>query len=134
MTTEQLARALAAIEAIERRADAATAGPWRECQARDGRCGCGNVWSVAIDMPVLTTDTDSDADGFSSTPERKTADAAFIAAARTDVPALVALARAVVALERERLVDDLSILSEYEMAHDAYRAALAALATEAGAV
>lgn len=54
----------------------ATPGPWRECGTRDG---CGLVWSGPADAPIATTDTDSEE--FTSTRERKLADAAYIAAA-----------------------------------------------------
>ena len=76
------------LDELERLADAATPGPWRECGAKDG---CGLVWSEPVDMPLATTDTDSEEEGISSTRGRKLADAAYIAAANpSTVKALIA--------------------------------------------
>lgn len=58
-------------------AENAMPGPWCECQAQDG---CGLVWSKPLDMPVATTNTDSDVDGIHSSKERKLRDSKFIAA------------------------------------------------------
>ena len=69
---------------IEARANAATEGPWMGIRCPDGFLGRvigGNGFGVAEDFP-------------------DDADAEFIAHARTDVPALVAALRAVVAVHR----------------------------------
>ena len=56
----------------------ATARPWRECGHERGGCQCGIGWSTPLDVPVFTTDTDSEEEGFTSTTARKIADAALI--------------------------------------------------------
>jgi hypothetical protein len=30
-----------------------TQGPWKMCGAREGKCVCGGVWSIPLDMPIL---------------------------------------------------------------------------------
>ncbi len=57
-------------------------------------------------------------------------DAAGIARARNRWPLYLALAEACVALEREKRIDDITNIREYERVHDAYYAALAALAEQ----
>lgn len=65
----------AELDAIEQRANAATPGPWR---------------SVEVDDPYVALMLESGAEGW---PAATDADRAFIAAARSDVPALVAEVR-----------------------------------------
>jgi hypothetical protein len=81
MTTEELA-------AIKARVTAASDGPWRQCP-----CGkCGLVWQVSYaDTPIATSDAHEPEGGGEPWPlEAIRANGAFIAAARTDVPALLA--------------------------------------------
>lgn len=101
------------IEAIERRAQAATPGPWGAC--KDGQCTCGQVWfrdyPVATvirgdwgdDYPVVevkpgqtsfdpwTVDAKMEQITYGHMPpEKAAANATFIAHARQDIPALLA--------------------------------------------
>lgn len=57
--------------------------PWEACEAEDG---CGLVWSVPCGFPVLTTNTDSEVEGFRSSKDRKVRDAKFTAIARSALP------------------------------------------------
>lgn len=66
---------------LRQKAEAATPGPWRECGAARGGCVCGFVWDAEGNFPLVTTDTDDEHYGFSSTGPRKIKDAAYIAAA-----------------------------------------------------
>jgi hypothetical protein len=75
------------LPAIKARCEAATEGPWRE--------GTRNVWFDAVPLCIARTDRSWLDDGVEhyrgpDTPQRMQADAAFIAHARTDIPALVA--------------------------------------------
>lgn len=87
MTPDTLARAQAAIDAARKRADAATAGPWHGCS-----------WDAMhrphayVNLPG--SGTHATYDDLPVTGE----DAAFIAAARNDVPALADAADALCAL------------------------------------
>ena len=84
------------LDAIEKRANAATPGPWRAC--REGACSCGQVWSIPLDRIISHPAFEYDFDE-TSTPEIYHApNAAFIAAAREDIPALVAEVRRLRAL------------------------------------
>jgi hypothetical protein len=88
------------IAAIEARADAATKGPWHSCGARDGKCSCKMIWSPSVDQHVATAKHvacvhgewgDSPELVYGEVPQDEVqANTAFIAAARTDVPALCA--------------------------------------------
>ena len=97
------------LDAIEKRAEAATKGPWEPCKANDGTCECGLIWSVHADDVVATTAVE-DRDHV-WTEERAKADRDFIAAARTDVPALVSLART----QQERIRELEETLRRWEM-------------------
>jgi hypothetical protein len=84
------------LDAIEARANAATPGPWEKCGANDGRCACG-----MINTPLPPNGVDPfmfayrAIDGVATIPMRDEdyRNIDFIAAARTDVPALVAEVR-----------------------------------------
>ena len=89
LTAEDLA-------AIELRANEATSAPWRACGGGD--CQCGLVWSTPCDVIVSQSCRDEE---IGST-ARLSENAAFIAAARTDVPDLIAEVRALTA-ERDEL-------------------------------
>jgi len=55
-------------------------GPWSQCGARDGKCSCGQIWSIPADCVVATVAQYRDGnDG--PTPEAATANARLIAAA-----------------------------------------------------
>ena len=89
MTTKRLtAEDLAVIEA---RANAATCAPWRACGG--GGCQCGLVWSTPCDVIVSQPCRDEEI----GATQRLSENAAFIAAARTDVPDLIAEVRALTA-------------------------------------
>lgn len=90
------------LDAIEARAAAATAGPWgtdwESCGCEPG-CYCGS-WVRAITMPEPHGERPRDGSGYADyqydyteVSEMTTATAEFIAAARTDVPALAAEVR-----------------------------------------
>lgn len=42
------------IDEARRIESAMTPGPWRHCAVNDGDCPCGLVWSLPVDMPVLS--------------------------------------------------------------------------------
>lgn len=93
MTTKRLtAEDLAVIEA---RANAATCAPWRACGG--GGCQCGLVWSTPCDVIVSQPCRDEEI----GATQRLSENAAFIAAARTDVPDLIAEVRALTAARDE---------------------------------
>lgn len=79
------------VDAIEARANAATAGPWRACGHDRGGCQCGLVWALSVDALIARCTPDEDAP--TANEEGRKRDADFIAAARIDVPALVAEVR-----------------------------------------
>lgn len=133
------------LEAIERRANAASPGPWHECGASGGRCSCGTVWSKPVDAPVATCNKEWGDDPemvYGSIPDgHRENNAAFIAAARTDVPRLctelralrqpaepdaqgVALRAAVLDIAREAVNGRWNSTTRYRMfdAIDAYEA------------
>lgn len=94
------------LDAIEARAAAATAGPW---EPRDELYpGAGRFEVANEEIPQLIT---SDGDGIGAIPVW--ADAAFIAAARRDVPALVAEVRRL-EMERGALVERLQLMAGAE--------------------
>ena len=64
----------------------ATPLPWKECGAARGGCVCGFVWDSNGNFPLLTTDTDSEHEGFRSTGKRKVTDAALIVHAVNSLP------------------------------------------------
>lgn len=68
---------------------ATTQGEWSRCNASDGKCPCGLVWSVDRDM-VLATVARGDDDGPTIPDEQKFANGDFIAAAHNAWPAVVA--------------------------------------------
>ena len=71
------------LEAIKARCEAATPGPWAVANIAPGWAEDENDWCV---VPGVVESCGSDMCG----PVVRSADAAFIASARTDVPALVA--------------------------------------------
>jgi hypothetical protein len=85
----------AQLEEIEARANAATPGPWKRCSANEARpegCSCGLVWSIPIDIPII--DVRMRGDDMAHPPQQEEhANGLFVAAARADVPALVAEVR-----------------------------------------
>lgn len=87
------------------RAEAATAGPWRECGADRGGCECSMVWSESADALVLMPARDPHDEGVTLPPKGEDmANARFSAHARTDVPVLAAFVLRVTAPEmRERI-------------------------------
>lgn len=83
------------MDAIEARTNAATAGPWRECGHDRDVCQCCAVWSTTADVPVAVSAPAvvvDFGDCYPGMTEAK-ANAVFVAAARTDVPALIARIR-----------------------------------------
>jgi hypothetical protein len=91
--TETKPLTAAELEEIRERAEAATSGPWKECGASNGRCQCGQVWSKPADAPVATCNKEW-GDGpdmiYGSLPDgHRENNAIFIAASRTDIPALL---------------------------------------------
>lgn len=76
LTFEQIAE-------IRARAEGAAPGPWRRCQAHEGKCRCGLVWSIPADFVVACTAMFECGEG--PTLEGIIANGDFIAAARTDV-------------------------------------------------
>lgn len=81
------------LDAIEARANAATRGPWRECLAEQGGCQCCTIWSTPDDIPVADTRTAIAYEGKVAPESAMRNDARFIAASRSDVPALCAEVR-----------------------------------------
>ncbi len=73
------------VEEIEARCEAATPGPWRISRLRDGGDLVMQATDDAARNPIGVVVDCSDPYGFNGDP-----DAAFIAAAREDVPALIA--------------------------------------------
>jgi hypothetical protein len=53
-------------------------GPWRQCQANDGHCICGLIWSIPADVIVAQMSTDEDSPPVTS--DEAIANAALIAA------------------------------------------------------
>lgn len=37
------------LDNLERKAKAATPGPWSRCEAQDGQCPCRTIWSIPLD-------------------------------------------------------------------------------------
>ena len=83
---------LPSLDAIQARADAATEGPWEVTQ---DKCWGETFPSLSIQRVYEYTDSDPAHAGCEPLDAE---DVAFIAAARTDVPVLVAALRAVLAL------------------------------------
>lgn len=80
---------------MQRRVDAATPGPWRECGHDRGGCQCGLVWQTSAPPgcePALVATSYADTSNDCPQPrdEQRRINATFIAAARTDVPVLLA--------------------------------------------
>ena len=77
------------LEAIRKRCEAASAGPWRACG-----CGkCSQLWSIPFDCPVavgLTLHDEGYTCGEGVSRDAANANAEFIAHARTDIPELLA--------------------------------------------
>lgn len=98
---------------IEARANAATPGPWREIRRDDPSCAAEYVIAGADDISVACTSCNGEyCTGMTD------ADCAFIAAARTDVPALVAEVRRLRDIvERVRAADLAQI--ENDIKHEA---------------
>jgi hypothetical protein len=93
--TEDPRETLVRLDEIEARAEAATSGPWIKLSVGGGR-------DAVLVREATTANYGTDAPGefeFAAKDTRPNvlADAAFIAAARTDVPALVALVRELLA-------------------------------------
>lgn len=91
-TIEQIT---ALVTAAKDRADAATKGPWKKCEAHDGKCQCLMIWTVPHDAVIAEAvrnwgdgveGTDSWMEYGSNSEESVQANKEFIAAARTDVP------------------------------------------------
>jgi len=81
------------LAAIEERASAATEGPW-EAQNLERDHGHRGIYWVSVDRPdeiKTVAEVDANDDGIEAI--WRMADAEFIAHARTDVPALLALVR-----------------------------------------
>jgi len=81
------------LDAIEARAQAATEGPWKAQNLERDHGHCGIYW-VSVDRPdeiKTVAEVDANDDGVEAI--WRMADAEFIANARTDVPALIAVAR-----------------------------------------
>lgn len=92
-----------ALKEIEKRAEAATKGPWQRCEANEGKCPCAGIWSRSLDRPLFSIYPTHD--GVASAPHREWdsqdyANMDFCASARADVPTLLAEVRK---LRRERL-------------------------------
>lgn len=94
---------LPSLDAIQARADAATEGPWAAWLDQDGakhmqgRLMVGNADAVIPDGETWIEGVDVNPVAECYTPEDRT----FIAAARTDVPVLVAALRAVLAIHQD---------------------------------
>lgn len=91
---------------IKRRCEAASPEPWHKCGANadSGGCKCGLIWSLPIDIDIACVTGAREMD--SSVPlEIQQVNADFIAAARTDIPDLVA--------EVERLRAELDVIDQY---------------------
>lgn len=101
------------LERIEAEANAIPSGPWHECGAGRGGCECGLVWADGLDAVVARVETEGD---ISWTKEDITAIARFIAASRTNVPALVAEVRRL----KRALTDALEGLEEMRPYVDSY--------------
>lgn len=81
LSDEQLA-------AIRERCEKATPGPWRKCHASDGACQCGLIWSIPLDMTVVSVDHK---DEYHEVPwDEFQANKDFIGNSRVDIPALLA--------------------------------------------
>lgn len=91
---------------IEARAQAATAAPWRE--------GTANVWQDETLYMVAATEWWRNGKRWPTEAERRVAqnDAAFIAAARADVPWLTCRLREAMALVRELMPHHLMCVSD----------------------
>lgn len=76
------------LEAIAARCEAAATGPWLECGAGAG-CPCGNVFGNGGEAYLCTMTLVDEADP-AYTDSQRVKNAAFIAHARTDIPALLA--------------------------------------------
>ncbi len=103
------------LKAIEARANAATVGPWNTGEEESNPGRCRGIWPGDEEhLEIVTTD--------SGVYGPKMPDAIFIAAARSDVPALVAEVRRLRAeVERLELDEDEPPTAE-ELAEDARRA------------
>ena len=121
------------LDAIEARAQAATEGPWKAQNLERDHGHCGIYW-VSVDRPdeiKTVAEVDANDDGVEAI--WRMADAEFIANARTDVPALIAVAREQQAkLDRVRdLCDAADRYGDYHVIQsDTIRAAITA--TEEG--
>ncbi len=85
-TNERHAAAAARVATIEA---VAPDDHWRPCGASGGACQCGLVWSLPGDHTVATVGPDEQMEGKVTTEWRR-AHMAFIAAARADLPDLLA--------------------------------------------
>jgi len=93
---------------IRERADKATDGPWTTTPYGPGDHSYDGLWVTSLDREVIadmTTDLGEDWEA------ETRANLAFIAAARTDVPRLLAALDAVLALHQEVLPVDEPLLS-----------------------
>lgn len=113
------------LDTVQKRADAATGAHWRALALPDGSVvesyDADGAGGYLVDVGV----------------RMEPADAEFIAAARTDVPALVAVARRVVVMLNQVECDDRAHLAEFGQHHphagwavDALRDALAPLGVD----
>lgn len=75
---------------IRARADSAAPGPWEPCQAVDGNCHCGLIWSIPADAVVCTVSKSGEEEyGEGFLHKAALAHAKFIAHAREDIPELL---------------------------------------------
>lgn len=84
MTPERLAE-------IRDRLRAATSGPWKMCDAREGACTCGLIWALPADAVVAIADSAGHSElkeGFTDEQARKNGE--FIAHAPEDIADLLA--------------------------------------------
>lgn len=97
--------------AIRARLQNATPGPWYACH--DGECPCGFVWSIPEDLIVSMPAHEGDT---TLTVEPIKRNAKFIAAARTDIPALLA--------EVDYLRSEMAAVRDVLLSGNQYRASL----------
>lgn len=74
---------------LERLMKAADPLPWRACDARYGKCHCGNVWSLPLDELLMTGLFEDQ----QRPPEAVAANAAYVAAVCSALPRLLATVR-----------------------------------------
>jgi hypothetical protein len=90
------------LDAVQERANAATAGPWESGSTVTN-------WPEDTECPDVLMEWMDNGGEYASNWDQVKVDAAFIAAARTDVPRLLRLARSLVAILDSRSLDEVKV-------------------------